>query len=54
MEEWPDETNLDPEQVEQNGEGIDKQNNKLLVKVGAVIVLLAFITFSYAWLPRWG
>ncbi len=54
MEEWPDETQLDLEPVEQNGEGIEKQDSKLLVKVGAVIVLLAFITFSYAWLPKVG
>lgn len=49
---WENENTLDPERdmLEEDEAGEDKPG-KLIFKIGAGITLLAFLAFSYAWLP---
>lgn len=49
---WENENPLEPEwdMLEEDEPGEDKRG-KLIFKIGAGIILLAFLAFSYAWLP---
>lgn len=51
MEEWFNNNQTDPEFEECDTDNRQDQSKRLFVKLGALVALLAFLAFAYAWLP---